>query len=133
MGEEMHIPSSGSRRGLVGACIGGAAGTLVAATIALPTAGAQPQCTAARLSNAIGIVGTQTDAYLSSHPGANDAVTNASSAPDPEGAIRAYFIANPQEWADLQRIAQPLRALRQQCNVQVAPADIARLFDAMAS
>lgn len=129
----MHIRCLGIRRGLVGACIGGAAGTLVAVTIALPTAGAQPGCTAAGLSNAIGSVGAQTGDYLASHPGANEAVTNAGSAPDPEGAIRAYFVAHPQEWGDLQRIAQPLRALRQQCNVQVAPADIARLFDAMAS
>jgi hemophore-related protein len=128
----MHIPSIGIRRGLIGACIGSAAGTLVAVTIALPTAGAQPGCTAAGLSNAIGVVSTQTGEYLAGHPGANDAVTNAGAAPDPEGSIRAYFAAHPQEWGDLQRIAQPLRALRQQCNVQVAPADIARLFDAMA-
>lgn len=105
----------------------------MAATIALPTAGAQPQCTAAGLSNAIGVVGAQTGDYLASHPGANEAVTNAGGTPDPEGAIRAYFIAHPQEWVDLQRIAQPLRTLRQQCSVQVAPTDIARLFDAMAS
>lgn len=129
----MHIPIIGNRRGLIGACIGGAAATLAAATIALPTAGAQPGCTAAGLSNAIGIVGAQTGDYLAGHPGANDAVTNAGGSPDPEGAIRAYFVAHPQEWADLQRIAQPLRALRQECNVQVAPADIARLFDAMAA
>ncbi len=128
----MHIPNIGIRRGLVGACIGGAAGTLMAATIALPIADAQPPCTAAGLSNAIGIVGAQTSDYLASHPGANDAITNAGATPDPDGAIRAYFVGHPQEWADLQRIAQPLRALRQQCNVQVAPADIARLFNAMA-
>lgn len=129
----MHIPTIGIRRGVVSACIGGAVGTLVATTIALPTAAAQPGCTAAGLSSAIGSVGTQTGDYLASHPGANDAVTNAGGSPDPEGTIRTYFVAHPQEWADLQRIAQPLRALRQQCNVQVAPADIARLFDAMAS
>ncbi len=44
-----------------------------------------------------------------------------------------YFVAHPTEWADLQSIAQPLRTLRQQCEVDVAPADIARLYDAMAS
>jgi hemophore-related protein len=52
---------------------------------------------------------------------------------DSENAIRAYFVAHPQEWAELQGIARPLKNLRQQCDVDVAPAQIARLFDAMAS
>ena len=72
---------------------------------------------------------------LASHQGANDVVTNAGALPAGEGenSIRAYFVGHPQEWADLQGIAQPLRSLRLQCNVDVAPAQIARLFDAMAS
>jgi heme-binding protein len=112
-----------------------AVGGLVAATIAVPTAAAQPQCTAAGLSNALGTVSSATGAYLTSHPGANDVVTEAGGLPAGEGenSIRTYFVTHPQEWADLQAIAQPLRALRQQCNVDVAPAQIARLFDAMAS
>jgi hemophore-related protein len=80
-------------------------------------------------------VASATGGYLASHPGADDVVTNAGglSAQDGENSIRAYFVAHPQEWTDLQGIAQPLRSLRQQCNVNVAPAQIARLFDAMAS
>ena len=76
-----------------------------------------------------------TGGYLASHPGANDVVTDAGAlAPqDGENSIRAYSVSHPQEWAELQAIAQPLRSLRQQCNVDVAPAQIARLFDAMAS
>ena len=72
---------------------------------------------------------------LAAYPGANDAVTNAGALPlgDAENAIRAYFAAHPREWADLQGIARPLANLRQQCDVDVAPAQIARLFDAMAS
>jgi hemophore-related protein len=54
------------------------------------------------------------------------------SPPEAEASIRAYFLANPQQWAQLQAIARPLANLRQQCQVQVAPADIARLYDAMA-
>lgn len=101
----------------------------------MPTAAAAPECTAAGLSNAIGTVSSATGGYLASHPGANDVVTNAGglSPQDGENSIRAYFVAHPQEWADLQAIAQPLRTLRQQCNVDVAPAQIARLFDAMAA
>jgi heme-binding protein len=122
------------RRGRIGVVAGALCG-LAAATIAVPTAAAQPQCTAAGLSNALGTVSSATGGYLSSHPGANDVITNAGAMPAGEGenAIRTYFATHPQEWADLQRIAQPLRTLRQQCNVDVAPAQIARLFDAMAS
>jgi heme-binding protein len=132
----MQTPGIIIRRGALGVIVGGALGGLVAATtIALPTAAAQPQCTAAGLSNALGTVSSATGGYLSSHPGANDVVTNAGALPPGEGenSIRAYFVAHPQEWADLQAIAQPLRTLRQQCNVDVAPDQIARLFDAMAS
>jgi hemophore-related protein len=123
------------RRGTFGVMAAGALGGLVAATIALPTASAAPECTASGLSNALGTVSSATSAYLSSHPGANDVVTNAGalSPADGENSIRLYFVAHPQEWSDLQGIAQPLRSLRQQCNVNVAPAQIARLFDAMAS
>jgi heme-binding protein len=113
----------------------GVLGTLAAATIALPMASAQPQCTAAGLSSALGSVASETGEYLAARPGANNVVTNAGAltSGEAENSIRAYFAAHPQEWAELQRIAQPLRGLRQQCNVDVAPAQIARLFDAMAS
>lgn len=119
------------RRKLAGALSTGALLGVAAATIAIPSASAQPQCTAAGLSSALASVSGQTAAYLNSHPGANDAITNAGSGG--EAVIRNYFVANPREWADLQRIAQPLRTLRQQCQVDVAPAEIARLYDAMAA
>ena len=123
------------RRGALGALAAGVLGGVAAATIALPTAAAQPQCTAAGLSEALGLVASKTGQYLSAHPGANKVVTDAGSLPPQEGenSIRAYFAANPREWADLQAIARPLANLRQQCTVDVAPAQIARLFDAMAS
>jgi hemophore-related protein len=130
----MQIQSFNMRRGLV-ACVGGALVGLVAATIAVPTATAEPQCTAAGLSNAIGTVATATGDYLARNPDANQAVTNAGALPpgDAENAIRGYFATRPQQWAELQRIARPLANLRRACSVQVAPADIARLFDAMAA
>ena len=131
----MQTSTIDMRRGTFGVMAAGALGGLVAATIALPTASAAPECTASGLSSALGTVSSATGAYLSSHPGANDVVTNAGALPpaDGENSIRLYFAAHPQEWSDLQGIAQPLRSLRQQCNVNVAPAQIARLFDAMAS
>jgi heme-binding protein len=131
----MHISGSTMRRRAVaGMLAAGALGGLTAATIALPTASAAPPCDAAGLNNAISTVAGQTAAYLSSHPDANDAISNAGAqGANAENAIRAYFVAHPTEWADLQRIAQPLRSLRQQCEVDVAPTEIARLYDAMAS
>lgn len=121
-------------RGLVGVSVGGALCGLIAATIAMPTATAQPQCTAAGLSTALGSVATATGQFLANNPDANDAVTKAGTLPpgEAEAAIRGYFVGHPQQWAQLQGIAGPLAGLRQQCSVQVAPGDIARLFDAMA-
>lgn len=118
-----------------GALAAGALGVLAAATMALPTASAQPQCTAAELSSTLGSVATATGQYLTAHPDADQVVTNAGSQSpqDGENTIRTFFAAHPQEWSELQGIARPLASLRQGCQVQVAPAQIARLFDAMAS
>jgi hemophore-related protein len=130
------MPTSGIRSccGRIGvlAC---AAGALVAATIAMPTASAEPQCTAAELSSTLGSVAAATGQYLNNNSDANRVVTDAGSMSpqDGENSIRTYFAAHPQQWAELQGIARPLANLRQQCQVQVAPAQIARLFDAMAA
>ena len=71
---------------------------------------------------------------LESHPGANDVVTNAGAMSHRTVRIRFGRVSSPirRSGARLQAIAQPLRSLRQQCNVDVAPAQIARLVDAMA-
>ncbi|MGV0834662.1 hemophore-related protein [Mycolicibacterium thermoresistibile] len=125
-----------SRRGrALGVLAGGALMGLVTATVAIPTASAQPQCTAAGLSSALGTVSSATGTFLSNNPDANEVITNSGALPpgEAENAIRQYFVANPGQWAELQSIATPLRDLRQQCDVDVAPAEIARLFDAMAS
>ena len=131
----MQISGTHMRRGAFAVLAASAIGGLAAATIAIPTASAEPGCTAAGLSSALGTVSTATGQYLDAHPGADDAITNAGALAPGEGenAIRAYFVAHPQEWTDLQGIARPLANLRQQCDVDVAPAQIARLFDAMAS
>ena len=86
----MQISSINIQRGALGLLAAGVFGGLAAVTIALPTAAAQPQCTAAGLSNAIGTVATATGGYLAAYPGANDAVTNAGALPlgDAENAIR---------------------------------------------
>jgi len=129
----MQVSGFMMRRAIVGVYAAGAFAGLTG-TIALPTAAAAPPCDAAGLNTAVSTVASQTAGYLSSHPGANDAITNAGGqGGGAEATIRNYFAAHPTEWADLQRIAQPLRSLRQQCEVDVAPTEIARLYDAMAS
>jgi hemophore-related protein len=77
-----------------------------------------------------GTVASGTGAWLSAHPAANDAITNAGPTGN-EQAIRDYFIAHPAEWQELQGIANPLRSLRQGCSTQVGAGAVARLFDAM--
>src|SRR6478672_13899051 len=109
------------RRGIAGVLAAGGLG-LAATTVALPTASADADCTVSGLSNAIGTVGAQTGQWFAGHPDANKAVTEAGTSGDAEGAIRNYFVAHQSEWAELQRIAQPLRSLRQQCGSNVAPA-----------
>jgi len=128
----MRVSGMTMRRGFVGVVAAGALAGLTGA-VAMPTASADADCTVSGLSNAIGTVGAQTGQWFASHPDANKAVTEAGQGGDAEGAIRNYFVGHPSEWAELQRIAQPLRSLRQACGSDVAPADIARLYDAMAS
>jgi hemophore-related protein len=128
----MRVSGMTMRRGFVGVVAAGALAGLTGA-VAMPTASADADCTVSGLSNAIGTVGAQTGQWFAGHPGANKAVTEAGQGGDAEGAIRNYFVGHPSEWAELQRIAQPLRSLRQACGSNVAPADIARLYDAMAS
>jgi hemophore-related protein len=120
-------------RGIVGVIAAGALAGLTG-TVAMPTASADADCTVSGLSNAIGAVGAQTGQWFAAHPDANRAVTDAGGqGGGAEAGIRNYFVAHPTEWAELQRIASPLRTLRTQCGSDVAPADIARLYDAMAS
>ena len=128
----MRVSGMTMRRGFVGVVAAGALAGLTGA-VAMPTASADADCTVSGLSNAIGTVGAQTGQWFAGHPDANKAVTEAGQGGDAEGAIRNYFVGHTSEWAELQRIAQPLRSLRQACGSNVAPADIARLYDAMAS
>ncbi len=129
----MQMSGNTMRRGIAGVLAAGVLGGLAATTIALPMASADADCTVSGLSNAIGAVGAQSGQWFASHPEANKAVTDAGGSGNAEAAIRNYFIGHPSEWAELQRIAQPLRTLKQSCGSNVAPADIARLYDAMAS
>ena len=78
----MQMSGITMRRGIAGVLAAGALAGLTAGTIAPPMASAAPPCDAAGLNTAISTVATQTAAYLSSHPSANDAITNAGTSGD---------------------------------------------------
>src|SRR3954464_4630577 len=112
----MQMSGNTVRRAIAGVLAAGVLGGLAATTVALPTASADADCTVSGLSNAIGTVGGQTGQWFAAHPDANRAVTEAGGdAGGAEAATRNYFIGHQSEWAELQRIASPLRTLRTQC------------------
>ena len=108
-------------------------GGLAAATVAAPTAGAQPaqQCTASALSGTVSSVSNSARQYLDAHPGANQAVTAAMSQPRPEAEanLRGYFTANSGEYYELRGILAPLGDAQRNCNVTVLPADLQSAYD----
>ena len=123
--------SDSSRRprviGTVAACALG-----VTALIAAPTATAA-DCTASGLATTASGVLAEAGGYLGAHPGANNVLTAAATqAPEEARAnVRGYFMGNPGEFLDLQRIAGPLKDLRNQCGIAVGPGQLATLFETM--
>jgi len=67
---------SNIRLGAFGALAAGAVAGLATVTITVPTASAQPQFTRAELSNTLGSVTAAMGQYLTSHPDANQVVTD---------------------------------------------------------
>lgn len=123
--------SDSSRRprviGTVASCALG-----VMALIAAPTATAA-DCTASGLATTASGVLAEAGGYLGAHPGANNVLTAAATqAPEEARAnVRGYFMGNPGEFLDLQRIAGPLKDLRNQCGIAVGPGQLATLFETM--
>ena len=108
-------------------------GSLAAATVAAPTAGAQPagQCTASSLTGTVSSVTAAARQYLDAHPGANQAVTAAMNQPRPEAEanLRGYFTANPGQYYDLRGILAPIGDAQSNCNVTVLPADLQSAYN----
>jgi heme-binding protein len=126
----MKMSATAVRRGLYGAFAASVLGA--AATIAMPTANAAPPCSASAFSTTASSVLSSAGAYLDTHPGANDVLTNAGmQGPGSEASVRDYFVAHPQEFQELRGIAQPLIDLQRQCNASVSPMQIAALYTAL--
>src|SRR5262245_49421847 len=125
----MKFTANTMGRGLLGVFAGGVFGLAVAATTAVPTAAADPQCSASGLATTVSGVTGAAGQYLDAHPDANQALTAAGSQTpgDAEASLRTYFGTHPQEFTDLQAIARPLTELRRQCNQSVSPGQVAAL------
>lgn len=107
-------------------------GFAAAAMIAAPIASAVPDpCAADSIAGTVSNVTGDAQAYLASHPGANQAVTAAKSQPRPEAEanLRGYFTANPSEYYELRGILQPIGDTQQRCNVTVLPPELASAYD----
>jgi hemophore-related protein len=120
------------RRGVVGACVGSLLGGLAVATIAAPSAAAAPQqCDPASVSGTVSSVTGSAEAYLNSHPDANQAISAARTQPRDQASatLRGYFTANPQEYYDLRGILSPIGDVQRQCNVQPLPPQLASAYD----
>jgi heme-binding protein len=107
---------------------------VAAATVAAPTAAAQPVCDASGFATTSSGVLNEAGGYLATHPDANNVLTQAASQPTGEAQsnVRGYFTSHPNEYFDLRNIAQPLIDLRNRCGVAVSPSQLATLFDALA-
>jgi len=119
-----------ARRRTAGVAAGCLLGGVAAATIAMPTAAAAPDCTAGGVSNTVSTTLGSARTYLNAHPSANQAVGAAFGQPRDQAAsaLRGYFTANPQEYYDLKGILAPIGDTQRQCNVSVLPPDLASAY-----
>ncbi|MCB0951112.1 MAG: heme-binding protein [Mycobacterium sp.] len=78
-----------------------------------------PNCTAADLAQVSGSVGTAMGVYLFTHPDVNNFFTSLHGKPDDEirGAVQDYMNVNPMVESEINGIRQPLKDLRERCNV----------------
>jgi heme-binding protein len=128
----MKISPAAVRRGLAGAFATCALGGMAAATIAIPSAGAQPGCTASGFSHTASDVLAEAGSWLDMHPEANDVLTKAGmQGAGAEQSVRDYFVARPQEYQELRGIAAPLIDLQRNCNTAIQPMQIAALYQAL--
>ncbi|CAN5378798.1 heme-binding protein [soil metagenome] len=113
-------------RGAGAALVGG----LATAVLAAPAASAEP-CRADAATATISQVSGSASQYLASHPGANDALSNALTQPRDQATetVRSYFLGNPGEYFDLKNITAPLQTLRNQCGGSFAGSDLINAFD----
>lgn len=121
----------GQTRRITRLCIGGVVGGIALATLAAPTALADPDCSPAGVDSAVATVTQQARAYLNANPPANKVLMTAALQPQQEAAqtIANYANNNPQQYAEFKSILAPLSTLQSQCGVQVVPAEYQWAFN----
>jgi hemophore-related protein len=130
----MTVSVTAVRRGLLGAFATCALGSVAATTIAIPSAGAQPGCTASDFSHTASGVLNAAGGWLDAHPDANNVLTAAGmQGAGAEGSVRDYFVAHPQEYTELRGIAAPLIDMQHGCNAAIQPMQIAALYQALST
>lgn len=114
------------------AAAAGGLGVIVLTGPTTPEAPAAPDpCAAGEVAKTIGSVATNSGVYLDAHPETNQALTAISqqqAGPQSVVALKAYFDANPEAAADMQRLQQPLASLSGRCKL---PATIPQLLGLM--
>ncbi|MDT5093463.1 MAG: heme-binding protein [Mycobacterium sp.] len=113
--------------------VGAVAATAVATGTSAVAGAAPPPCTAAELSSVVSGVTAQAAQFLEAHPDANDVLTQAGSQPPQtaKATVRGYFVGHPDQFLQLQGIAQPLIGMRSRCNASVSIGQVANLLDAL--
>lgn len=104
---------------MAAAILFGGASSALAQPAPEPAAPPPPNCTAADLAQVSGAVGTGMGVYLFTHPEVNNFFTNLRGKPDDEvrAAVQDYMNANPQVEAEINGIRQPLKDLRERCDI----------------
>jgi hemophore-related protein len=128
----MKMSATAVRRGLVGAFATCALGSIAAAPIAIPSAGAAPGCAASDFSRTASGVLASAGGWLDAHPGANDVLSAAGmQGAGAESSVRDYFVAHPGEYQELRGIAAPLIDMQRSCGPAIQPMQIAALYTAL--
>jgi hemophore-related protein len=131
----MKKSATAVRRGMVGAFAMCATGAVAAATIAIPSAGAQPPgCAASSFAHTASGVLASAGAWLDTHPDANKVLTDAGMrGAGAEQSVRDYFVSRPHEYQELRGIAAPIIDLQRRCGAAIQPMQIAALYQALSA
>ncbi|MGE2717415.1 hemophore [Mycolicibacterium litorale] len=124
------------RRSLYAAFAATAAGGAAVAAFtvpATPATAAPDPCAASQVAKTVAAVATNTSNYLAANPEADQALTTIAqqqAGPASLAALKAYFDANPQVGADMQKLQQPLTSLSGRCKLPVTVPQVLGLMQA---
>lgn len=111
---------------------GGAAVTALTLP-ATPATAAPDPCAASQVAKTVAAVATNTSNYLAANPETDQALTTISqqqAGPASLASLKAYFDANPEVAADMQKLQQPLANLSGRCKLPVTIPQVLGLMQA---